>query len=245
MLKNNFLVFIILFSGCAVKTQTVSLNAIAPAQMQVLKCGDAQSVTLGIAPVVDKRPDYERTGKKPKGVYLGVWNQRIGNYMTSDADLGGNVLQAAAKQFISAIEKSNCFYEVKAFEEKIFSQPGPEELLVAFAKHKTRYILVSEIQHFYGTQYQQSHLAVIPALVVNAASVGNQVGLAQGFSEFLFVLYDTQTGSEIWRQKIEASSDSSIAGAYPQAAKDSLLKVSEKLANELYNYAQAAPKLEH
>lgn len=228
---------IIVFNGCAVKTQTVSLSV--PADMDIMKCGDAMSTTLGIAPVVDKRPEHERTGKKPKGVYLGVWNQRIGDYITSDLDFAESVPEAIVKQFQQAIEKSNCFFEAKILEGKIPAQPRAEDLLVAFAKYKTRYILTSEVEHFYGTQSQTAHLAVIPAVYVNAASMGNNVGVAQGFTEILFTLYDTQLGYEIWRQKIETMSDTAVEGAYPQAAKESLIEASEKLAHELYHYTQS------
>ncbi len=224
-----------LFAGWSVKAEKVSLKDAAVAQADVLRCGDAIQATLAIA----KRPEYEKTGQKPKGVYLGVWNQRIGDYTTSEQDFGGEVLKDVSDVFRNAIEKSNCFFEVKTVEEKISSQPGPEELLVAFSKTRARYILTGELEHFYGTQHQHSHLAVVPALVVNAASVADNVGMAEGVTEAVFALYDTQTGYEIFREKIDGAALTQVKGTYPQAAKDSLVKAAESLAKALYKHAQS------
>lgn len=233
----RFLLLSLLISGCAVKTTSISL--FSPEPPMLLKCGDALSSTLGFAPVLDQRPDHEKTGQKPKGVFLGVWNQRIGEYITSDRDFLDNVPDAFIKQMMYTIEKSNCFYELKVVEEKLPLQPNPEELLVIFAKTKIRYVLLTELKHFYGTQYQHSHLAIIPTPYVSAASHANAVGNAQGFTEMFLTLYDTQMGQEVWRGKIEASADSQIKGDYPQAAKDSLQKASEDAAKMLHQYVQS------
>lgn len=225
-------------TGCAVTPEKISATS-SSQPMEVLLCGDALQQTLGIAPIIDNRPEFEKTGQKPKGVFLGVWNQRIGNYVTSDKDFGGDASKTVTQEITKAIEKSNCFFEVKGIEEQLYSQPSAEDLLVVFAKTKIRYVLVVELEHFYGTQHQHSHLAVVPALYVNAASVANSVGAAEGVTELNFSIHDTQTGQEIWRDKAQTATTVQVDGAYPQAAWDSLHEAAEKVAKALYDQVQS------
>ncbi len=80
---------------------------------------------------------------------------------------------------------------------------------------------------------------MVPALVVNAASVSDGVGLAEGVTEVTFVLYDMQSSYEIWGEKIQAGATNSIKGGFPQAAQESLSQAAERLAKAIYTHTQS------
>lgn len=223
-------------SGCAVHSKPVSF--LTSEKPEVLFCGDAMPGTLGIAPVRDSRPAEERLGKKPAGMFLLLWNQRKGDYLTSDKDFLDPVLSTIAERLGYAISRTNCFYETRVLSSKISSQPSQEELLIFLAKEKVDYVLTAELKHFYGRQSQNAHFFALPLYYVDVLGARNDVGVAQGFTEFIFTLYNTRTGFEVWRDKVMADSDSAVVGAYPDVARDSFLGASKKVANELYRFAQ-------
>lgn len=227
---------IVLVSGCAMKGQRVSLVNQTPPN--VLLCGDALQSTLGIAPVVDNRPKAEKVGDKPHGVYLLLWNQRIGDYVTSDKDFLDPVSSSMAQRIGYSISRTNCFFETKVLTTPVPAQPSVADLLTVFVKEKVQFVLVPELKHFYGRQRQKAYFYAVPAYFVNMFGSGNETGTAEGFTEFLFTVYDTQTGQEVWREKITGQSTSPLKGSYPQVAGESFAKASEELANQIYRFAE-------
>lgn len=205
----------------------------------VLKCGNALDDSLALIPLIDRRPAEEIKGKKPKGVFLLVWNQRIGDYVTSNKSFLEPHQEGMADRLAAAISRTNCFYEVKTVNAKLPNQPTPDDFLPVLAEEKVRYVLVGEIQHFYGKQHQKAYYLLIPALWVNLFFGNNRVDTAVGKTEILFTLYDAKTGSEVWRSNIQSEKSSAMAGSYPQMAMQSFAEVSEKLANQLYDVAQS------
>lgn len=233
----NLLLVVILsavISGCAVKADRINLTSDLPDLS--IKCPDAGQTSIGIAPVIDERPDIEKKGDKAHGLYLLLWNQRKGSYISSDESLGGNVSGQVANLIQTYLKKSNCFRNSSLISTILPKQPGVEHLLVVFAKEKVRYVLVTRIKHLYGEQSQDAHFVLVPAYFVNAASWGNQVFGAIGQTEILFTIYDTQTGQEVWRENILETTESATEGAYIQVAKDALIKNLETFTKRLEPY---------
>ena len=236
-MKNLSLVFVsILLSGCAMKATRV--NIAAQQSPEVLVCLDALQRSMGIASIQDDRPPAEKAGGKPHGIYLLLWNQRIGNYMSGNKDFLDLLETSMPEQMGRSISRSNCFVETKTLKTKVGPQPSAEELLVVFSKEKVRYVLVSQVKHFYGQQRQKAYFYAIPAFYVDFFGWGNQAGNAQGHTDIIFILYDTQMGQEVLRERVVTDAFSPIAGAYPQVASESFLEASQKISNHLYRFAQ-------
>jgi len=242
MNRRNFFLLIItilsisIFSACAIKTSPTTLQLTAEAIS--VKCGNASQAPVGIAPAFDERPDAEKEGSKAKGLYLLLWNQRKGNYTSSDKDLGGDIASTVTNLVKETIEKSNCARDVKILTSKMPSQPHVENLLVAFAQDQVKYVLTIHIKHLYGQQGQDAKLIVIPAYFVNAASWGNAVGAANGWTEILFTLYDTNSGYEVWRENIQASTSSLEKGAYAEVAREATIQLLEDFASRFEKAAR-------
>ena len=204
--RHSILLVLFLSSGCAMKTQKVNLAADTPPQVMV--CYDALQKTIGVTPVSDNRPAIEKTGDKPHGIYLLLWNQRIGNYISGDKDFNDSLNAILPDQIGRAISRTNCFYQTKILEAKVPPQPTAEDLLVILGKEKVQYVLTAQVKHLYGQQRQKAYFYAIPAYFVDFFGWGNQVGPSEGHTEILFVLYDTQTGNEVLREMVTADSDS-------------------------------------
>jgi hypothetical protein len=216
-------------------SQVNIMSAEAP---NVMVCGDALQETVGIAPLIDERPLAEKAGGKPHGIFLLLWNQRIGNYVSGSKDFLDPVEVAMPEQIGRSISRSNCFIQTKVLKSPLRGQPTPEDLLLTFAKEQVRYVLISELKHFYGEQRQKAYFYALPAYFVDLIGSGNEIGPAQGHTEMIVTLYDAKGGSELFKEKILGEANSSISGAYPKVARDSFIDASEKIANQLYRYSQ-------
>lgn len=235
---NRFLtglsISLLLLAGCALKAQKIDL--FEENKTGHFLCGDAMDKKLGIAEFIDSRPQVERTGKKANGTYLLLWNQRKGDYITGDKDFTGFSFKKFAGLSNKYIVRSNCFFESKVMETPVPLQPSASDLLVALAKEKVDYVLLGEVKHLFGTQYQNAGMLVVPALVVNAAGGSNFVADASGTAEILFTLYDTRTGQEVWRELIQGTGTSSVRGNYTGVAKEALADANERLAEQLFKF---------
>lgn len=226
-----------LIMGCAISPHRVAI--FSPSKPEVLMCYDALQTSVGVAPLVDHRAAFQKAGAKPRGLYLLLWNQRIGDYVTSDKDfLDASMLSAMSEQIGYHLSKTNCFFETKALTAEVPLQPSPERLLVVLAKEKVRYVLTGELKHFYGKQPQKAYFYALPAYFVDLFGIGSQVGTAKGHTEILFTLYETESGQEVWREEVSGEASSAVAGSYPEVARESFAKASQSLANQLYRFAQ-------
>lgn len=230
------LLLFLLFPGCTLKTEKI--NLFEENKPGHFLCGDALGKKLGIATFIDSRPEVERTGKKANGTYLLLWNQRKGNYVTGDKDFVDFSFKKITELSNKHIAKSNCFIESKVIDTPMSSQPSQSELLMAFANEKVDYVLIGEVQHLFGAQYQDASVLIVPALVVNAAGGHNTVGDAEGTVEILFTMYNTQTGQEIWRELIKGVASSSVRGNYNGVVKDALNDANERLAEQILQFAR-------
>jgi hypothetical protein len=231
-----FLIILIFISGCAVTPQQATLDLGTPPD-QPLLCGDAHQISLGIAPIIDQRPKVEHSGDKARALYLGVWNQRSGKYVSSDKDFKDQITDTMVKIFSDYITKSNCFRDVKVLQSRVSAQLDPQDLMIISANENVDYLLVIELNHFFGEQSQNTNLLIVPALYVNAASWNNEVGQAIGYTECLATLYDMKSNREVWKEKITGNSESTIEGAYPQVARESLIKASQELTQKLFHFS--------
>jgi len=223
-------------AGCAVEAKQVAFQAEGPPEQSIL-CEDAKQVTLAIAPIIDQRPVVEKEGETAKGMYLLVYNQRSGRYVSADKDFKGDIHKAMTSTIARYIEKSNCFGDVKILEKPLNAQLGQEDLTLLLAKQNVDYVLIPELKHFFGEQSQNANLLIVPAHFVNAVGWNNEIGKAIGYTEMLATLYDTQVGHEVWREKILGNGQSVEEGAYPEVARDSFIVATKDLTHKLFNFA--------
>lgn len=223
-------------SGCTIRAQRVSLAFTELPNVKL--CGDALQQTIGIAPILDERPAVERTGQNPRALFFLLWNQRTGNYITGDKDFHENIETVMPEAIRHALERSNCFIEAKILPTKVRVQPSAEELLVVFAQQKVRYVLLARLEHFYGEQRQNANFFILPLYFVDVFSMRNQVDSATGHADLVLILYDTQTGQEVLREKVQAEKFSPPEGTYPKAAQEALHEAGQKIANHLYRFVQ-------
>ena len=235
-LISTLLLLPVFAAGCALKPQRV--NIASPQSPEVMVCFDALQKSFGIAPIKDERPPVEKAGDKPGGIFLLLWNQRIGNYISGDKDFLDPAATAMPDQIGRSISRSNCFFETKILKEQIPPQPSAEDLLIVLAKEKVDYVLSVELKHFYGQQHQKAYLYLLPAFFVNFFGWGNQAGNAEGRAEMVIVIYETQSGNEVFREKVFTQAYTPVAGAYPQAAQDAFTEASQKISNYIYRFAQ-------
>lgn len=225
---------LLVFASCALKTKQA--NLFEGNKAGHFLCGDASAKKLGVAAFFDSRPKVERTGKKANGTYLLLWNQRKGDYVTGDKDFTDFSPRKFAELSSQYIAKSNCFIEAKVLGTSLPPQPSSSDFLVALANDKVDYVLTGDIQHLYGTQYQNSGVVVVPAIFVNAAGTRNVVGDAEGMVEILFTLYDVKTGGEVWRELVRGTSSSSVQGNYAGVVKEALDDANVRLAEQIFKF---------
>src|SRR3989304_3235624 len=82
------IVLALCLAACAEKVPSIRLGPGTPTP------DPGPSPTLGILPFQDLRPPEQHRGKKPRLLLLGIWNSRIGDYVTNENAFEGNVTDA-------------------------------------------------------------------------------------------------------------------------------------------------------
>ena len=225
-------------SGCAVTSIPAML--VTTEKANVLLCErKAISTSLGVLPIADLRPIEERDGTKPKGLYFLLWNQRMGDYVTSDQDFIDMSEFAMTRRIKMDLAQTYCFSSVTMISKSPSLSVVSHTFLRSIAvQQKLDYILSVELKHLYGKQRQDAYVYIVPAIVFNTFGHDNEVKPATGYTELRFILYDGRTGQRIWQGDVRGRQTVVEDGAYPQAAAESFATASQNLANQFYRFVQ-------
>lgn len=221
--------------GCAIKTTHLNISQ-WPVAKRAMYYQDPLPYRLAVLPLMDERPVEERTGKRPGGMFLLVWNKRVGDYVTGDHVFGQEVPRRLTDQLAEYLRQTHVFAEIVPFA--LPSQPSDRasaERIQQLAREQVvDYVLGGAVEHFYGSQHQQTSMLILPLYFINMSSWQDSKSLPWGKTTMRFVLYDGRTGDIMWRHRLEA--DETLpreTDAMSEAALESFATLAGNLVMEL------------
>jgi len=224
----------LVLAGCAIKTPYLPARQWSVSK-RAAYYADPAPFRIGLLPLEDERPAQEQRGKQPGGMFLLLWNRRTGDYYTGDHVFGGNVAPDLTQQLIAHLKATNAFAEVLPLEPPPTFNPGiPEHMSRLGRDQVVDYLLRGEIQHFFGSQSQNSYVFLVPLYFVNTFGWQNYKSLPWGNTAIQFTLSDGQNGDMVWRRFIEADwTMPKETDAMSTAALESFVKATNQLALDL------------
>ena len=221
-------------TGCAVKTPYLQARQ-WPVSKRVSYYADPAPFRIGVLPLEDERPVQEQRGKRPGGMFLLLWNRRTGDYYTGDHIFGGTVAPDLTQQLIAHLQATNAFAEVLLLEPPPNFNPGIPEHISRFGRDQVvDYLLRGEIQHFFGSQSQNTYVFLLPLYFVNTFGWQDYKSLPWGKTAIQFTLSDGRNGDMVWRRFIEADwTMPKDTDAMSTAALESFVKAANQLAIDL------------
>jgi len=191
-------------SGCSIKTPYLNAGQ-WPITQRAMYYSDPAPVRIGVLPLIDRRPTEERQGKRPGGLFLLVWNRRVGDYYTGDHVFGKDVAVHLTDQLAAYLRSANAFAQIIQLAPPPGADPTDSATLIALGRESMAdYFIQGELQHFFGSQSQHTSIMLLPLYFINAFSWQDSKSLPWGKTAAQFVLYDGKRGDMVWRRLIEA-----------------------------------------
>ena len=192
-------------TGCSIKTPYLSITQ-WPVAKKAIYYGDPSPYRVAILPLADRRPIHEKEGKRPGGMFLLLWNHRVGDYYTGDHVFGDHVTQQLTHQLTEYLRSSNAFAHVVEVETPAEFNPSDVVQVTKLGRAQVvDYLLGGEVQHFFGSQSQHTSIFLLPLYFINTFSWQDSKTLPWGKTAIHFVLYDGRSGDIVWRRFIEAN----------------------------------------
>ena len=193
-----------LLTGCSIKIPYMNISQ-WPTGQYVAYYGEPVPHRIGVLPLEDHRPAHEQTGQKPRGLFLLLWNRRVGDYYTGDRMFGGRVAAQLTDQLIGHMETSHAFADVMLVSglPAGFNPDNADSVSQVGRDLVVDYLLRGEIAHFFGSQSQHTSTYLLPLYFVNTVGWQDSKSLPWGRSAIIFTVYDGQTGDIAWRRVIE------------------------------------------
>ena len=221
--------------GCSIKTPYLNITQ-WPAAQRAMYYNQALPYRVVVLPLIDQRPGQERTGKTAPGMFLGLWNRRVGDYYTGDRVFGNEVSGQLSGQLAAYLRAANVFTEVIPLSDTPRQLELPSTVMVKqlSAPHAADYLLAGELEHFFGSQHQQTSMLILPLYFINTWGWTDSKTLPWGRTTIRLTLYDGHSGDIIWRQRFEANhtlprQDDPMS----EAALESFASVAEEAATAL------------
>ncbi len=190
-------------AGCAISTPHMNIRQ-WPGAARAGYYHEPAPVRVGVLPLVDQRPAVEHSGKRPTGMFLLLWNRRVGDYYTGDRVFGGEVTSQLTDQLVQYLKAGNVFADVVRVQPPTdFNPADPTSVSTMGRSNVVHYLLRGEVQHFYGSQTQHTMIYLLPLYFVNTFGWEDSKTLPWGKTSIQFTLYDAQTGDLVWRRLIE------------------------------------------
>ena len=195
----------LMLSGCAIHTPYTNISQ-WPVARDASYYHEPAPYRIGVLPLTDQRPAEERTGKQPHGVFLILWNRRIGDYYTGDRLFGGNVAQQLSDRLTEYLHSSNVFAQTIpiATTPQGFDPSDSAAVSRLGLEQVVDYLLGGELQHFFGSQSQHTSIYLLPLYVASAFGWQDSKTLPWGRTSIAFTLYDGKSGDVVWRHRLEA-----------------------------------------
>lgn len=223
-------------SGCAIATSHLNISQ-WPVTTYAMYYRDPAPYRLAVLPLVDQRPGQEREGQRPRGMFLLLWNRRVGDYYTGDQIFGGNVAAQLSQQLSAYLTSTHAFAEVipiPASSAPQGSSISPADILALRQAHMVDYVLQGQVQHFFGSQTQHTSIYLLPLYFVSTMGWQDSKTLPWGRTAIQYTLYDGRSGDIAWRQLLEA--DRTLprqTDAMSEAALQSFVDVAGQMASNL------------
>ncbi len=199
--RKRVVVFCLVLSGCAIQTPHLAISQ-WPISQKASYYHEALPYRLIVTPFLDQRPDRERHGQRPAGVFLLLWNRRVGDYYTADHIFGGEIGAQLAQQVATYLGSANVFSQV----EYVPSSAKNTDALQRLGREQAAdYVLGGEVQHFFGSQHQHFSMFALPLYFISTFGWQESKSLPWGQTTIRCTLYDGRSGDLLWRHTIEAS----------------------------------------
>jgi hypothetical protein len=209
-------------AGCAQQIPPVSLHPLPSAPAP----GSAPMLT--VFPLEDQRPPEQHKGKTPPLVILGVWNSRMGDYVTSDraflGDLSGSVSEAVAFAL-----GGGRFGDARVIPQ---ASSGASSAAAQCLAAGTRYVATGTILDLYATQHESTYLFLVYGFVVYAGGWNHKLSDPLGVARVQIQVWDCETGQTIFERDLRSENRFSKI-PLSQAANLALTDVLQKLHNEV------------
>ncbi|HEX9742383.1 MAG TPA: hypothetical protein VGA17_06295 [Nitrospiraceae bacterium] len=219
-------------AGCAVKTPHKPL-AQWPVDHRGVFYANPAPLRIAIAPFTDQRPREEIKGLKPTGMFFLLWNRRKGEYYTGDHIFGADIPTGIAHWLTRYLDEAN-------IAAHVVQAPTPatpidfsnaEQVRRYAAAHVADFVLTGDIEHFHGSQYQNTSFYLLPLWFINTFGWQDELGLPWGRTAIRFSLYDGRSGDAVWKRTLDASETMPAkSSTMAEAALESLSTVGGNLA---------------
>jgi hypothetical protein len=227
----------VLLSGCAIHTPHLAIHRYPLAQ-QAVYYQEPLPYRVAVMPLVDQRVAQERQGQQPAGMFLLIWNRRVGDYYTGDRVFGEQVSRQLSQQLADYLQSAHVFAQTVTTGTLAHT---PEAIQQVGRDQVADYVLGGELQHFFGSQHQQFSMFALPLYFINAFGWQDGKSLPWGQTTLLCTLSEARHGEMIWRHPIEQSWTMPRAtDSMAEAAMKSFAATASQLATELHQLQLAS-----
>lgn len=221
--------------GCSIATPHLNITR-WPVEKKAVYYREPLPYRVVVLPLQDQRPTHERTGQKPDGAFLLLWNRRVGDYYTGDHIFGDHVADQLTSQVTRYLQASNVFAQAVPVPS---ASSGAGEwdagrLRELAREHVADFVLTGELKHFFGSQHQQTSIVLLPLYFISTMSWQDNKSLPWGQSTVRFTLHDGKGGDLLWHHQLETNHTlPRETDPMSQAALESFMNLNEELVREL------------
>ncbi len=232
--SSPFILLPLLLAGCSIKTPYVNVSQ-WPMEQRVMYYSSPSPLRIGVLPLMDHRPVHEQHGQRPRGMFLLLWNRRVGDYYTGDHIFGDQVANRLTDRLVGGLKAANAFAEiVPVAAPSDFDPTNAQQVSRLGQQAVVDYLVYGELEHFFGSQSQHTSTVLLPLYFINSFSWQDSKSLPWGKTAMACRLYDGRSGDMVWRRLIE--SDRTLprnTDAMSEAAMYSFVDATGQLAKEL------------
>lgn len=153
-------------------------------------------------------------------ILLGVWNSRIGDYVTGEKAFQGDVSASVTAAVADAMSGGR-------FGQAVPASGAPAEPSTACAEQRFRWVATGEIRDLYGTRHQQTYFMY----AWWAAAWGHKKTDPLGVARLVVRVQDCANGSVVFERDLR-SENRYVKSTLSEAANLSLTDILQKLRNE-------------
>jgi len=203
-LPGSLILLVLALPGCAIQTPYLKISE-WPVTKRAMYYPAPLPYRIAVLPFIDERPRQEREGQKPSGMFLLVWNRRVGDYYTGDQVFGGEVASQLTGQLVEYLRAANVFPHVeRVVPQHRADSLTPERVQDVAQASVADYVLTGDVEHFFGSQHQHLSVFVLPLYFINTWGWQDSKTLPWGQTTIRFTLYHGGHGDIVWRQRFEA-----------------------------------------
>lgn len=220
-----------LLAGCSV---TIEPLALYPA----VSAPPPSRAAVGVLPFQDRRPAEQRDGRKPLVVPLLVWNQRIGQWVTSSKAFTGDVSESVTRGVAEAISRGS-FGGARV----LAGPPGgsTDPWGAHCGEEGIRWIADGSVDDLYATLHQRAYLLLIPTPWLAGASWENRKSDPIGVARVTLRVRDCVSGANVVEREFR-SEDRYLTPNLAEAARRALENVLDDIAASVAAGAGESPE---